>query len=260
MIVDCIDKKAQFSVDECLECARMGDPPCAFTYGILRILYNEYTPVPKRVRVTELTGCIRQAVLKRKIEFSMKPYDLFRMAKGTAIHAAIAAGQEKAPELLSEYKIELKLDNGYTLSGTLDEFDVRNGILRDYKDVAEMPRYNKPFAHHIEQVNCYKYLLEKTTKYEVKQMQIVYMDTYTAKKFAVDVIPDIDKMINEKIDKMITGLKKSAEAEPTFGWTCNYCPREIYARCRAIEFRKIAKTTKFMKLEEIEEYIKNHMV
>lgn len=258
MIIRCDIRDINIPEEECLKCARVGDPPCAFTYGILKLLYQEFQPNPKAFRVTELTQCLRQTILKRKIkEFTVKPEDLYRMGRGTAIHGAIAARQEKALELLSEYKMEIKRQT-MNLTGTLDEFDIRNGILRDYKDVAELPRINKPFKHHALQINIYKYMLEKTTEYKVKTMQIVYMDTYATRKINVSPIANIEQEVEDRLNILEKGLEKPSEVPPSIGWICSYCPKEIFCRCRAIILKMI--NVKHMKIKEIEEYIKNNLI
>jgi CRISPR/Cas system-associated exonuclease Cas4 (RecB family) len=204
------------------------------------------------IHVTDLTVCPRQKVLKRQIDYLERPENLFFKFRGTGLHLAVEFHSNK--NLLTEYDVQILLHNE-RIVGRIDEIDIKNKILRDYKTTSEFPYH--PYEAHKKQVNLYKYMYEKTHSDNIKRLELIYISMRGVKRFQVDIEnpEEIKNFIIDRIKAIHEGSKDISNSIAEFGPLCAYCPEEVKRYCRAIEIRKhletMKKTKKLPDLEEI---------
>jgi CRISPR/Cas system-associated exonuclease Cas4 (RecB family) len=246
----CPKRKGIFTIRECLECAESGENPCDYTASIIRSMIKER--MDEEIHVTDLTVCPRQKILKRKLDYLEKLENLFFKFRGTGLHLAVEFHSTK--NLLTEYDVQLPLHNE-KIVGRIDEIDIKNKILRDYKTTADFPFH--PYEAHKKQVNLYKYIYEKTHNDSIRRLELVYISMRGVKKFNVDIEDDVEikNFIINRIKAIQEGAKDIVNSLAEFGPLCSYCPEEVKRYCRAIEIRKhletMKKTKKLPDLEEI---------
>jgi CRISPR/Cas system-associated exonuclease Cas4 (RecB family) len=236
---------------ECIECAENNEiPECNYTPSIIRNMIKER--MDEHIHITDLTTCTRQKILKRKIPYTEKLDNLYFKLRGTGLHLAIEFQSTK--NLLTEFDVDINIDNE-KIVGRIDEIDIKNKILRDYKTSEEPPRH--PYLAHQKQVNLYKYCYEKQNNDEIKSLEIIYMTLKGVRKFQVNIEPreEIEKFLKDRVKAIIEGSKKITDSIAEFGPLCKYCPEEVKRYCRAIEIRKwlkeIANRKKIPSIEEI---------
>ncbi|MBI1793421.1 MAG: PD-(D/E)XK nuclease family protein [Chloroflexi bacterium] len=142
---------------ECLACAQRGAPGCPMMPAVLHDIMNsirdpEYADnMAKQAgaevgfSVTELIGCPRQHVLKKKNPYWEKPSSMYRMAFGSGYHAALAQYPSGIKEQTLTWKFTF-LGKSVLLAGTPDFIEASpNGWhIVDYKETG-----NPPFGHKV---------------------------------------------------------------------------------------------------------------
>lgn len=95
---------------------------------------KEYEYKPKRYGVTTLLKSVRQNLLQRRHdeEIEQDCADMIWALFGQAVHKVLETSNEK-DELFKEEKLTYTLENGYTISGILDLYDLALEEVSDYK-------------------------------------------------------------------------------------------------------------------------------
>ena len=105
---------------------------------------------------TELTGCLRQVVLKEKHTFWEHPQDHVARWRGTNHHAAFDR-EGPFPGIVQERRLFADYDDEdgdpFTLSGQPDWEDETLGVIEDQKTCSKIP--DEPYFSHVAQVNIY---------------------------------------------------------------------------------------------------------
>lgn len=95
---------------------------------------RDYKYIPKRYSVTSLLKPVRQILLTRRhdTEIEQDCSEMIWMLFGQAVHKCLEEAGD-SEELYKEEKLTVNLQNGYTVSGILDLYDINEGIVTDYK-------------------------------------------------------------------------------------------------------------------------------
>lgn len=111
---------------------------------------------------TSLTAkCSRQQSIQRQVDYSEDLDGMWASFRGTMFHGQLE--QHVQPGALEEARLFVTID-GIQLSGSPDLWDPLMGVLYDYKFCKEVPRWNKPWGDHIEQLNINRWLVDHAEK------------------------------------------------------------------------------------------------
>jgi hypothetical protein len=161
------DEPITFS--ECQTCAEKGAPGCPMVPAIIHniasgIRDSDYANILAKENgadigfsATELVGCPRQHVLKKKHPFREKPSAMYRMSFGSGYHAALS----EYPNGIKEQRLIWKFDylgRKVLLVGTPDivELTPSGWLISDYKVTANPPFGRKvPICVHCD-LDLYK--------------------------------------------------------------------------------------------------------
>lgn len=123
---------------------------------------RDYTYTDKRYSVTSLLKPTRQLLLTRRhdSEIEQDCSEMIWMLFGQATHKVL---EEKgdAVELFKEEKLTVQLENGYTVSGILDLYDIDAGVVTDYKTASVWKVMLKDYEEWRKQGMMYAWLLTK---------------------------------------------------------------------------------------------------
>ncbi|MCM1533018.1 MAG: PD-(D/E)XK nuclease family protein [Ruminococcus flavefaciens] len=185
---------------------------------------SDYEATPKRYSATTLLKPIRAILLGRRHDSeidedcSEKVWALF----GQAVHYIMEHNADGASEFAEE-KLTVTLDNGYTISGKIDLYDIDKALVVDWKTASVWKWIYQDFEDWRLQGLTYAWLLRKNglpcdkvqfvailkdhSKTEAKRKAKdgyprLPVQTYS---FAVtdDDIAEIDKILRDKIDELI---------------------------------------------------------
>ena len=233
------------TIPSCLTCAAE-DAPCQFTQAVLLAMFAQEQRTG--VHVSDLLTCPRQAILRKKINYTVDPLNQWHLLRGKMAHLMLESATKginatkdieeiikKSPEVKSELTLQLNID-GTILTGTIDEYIQELGLIRDYKSVKKIPPWKYPYKHHKDQINIYSVLLEKN-KYPVKRGQIVYFDMADSKKVDCPILP-----MEERIEFIKTRMSYYTSSEADINnsvtmreWHCLFCDPEIVTECMKID-------------------------
>ena len=125
--------------------------------------------------VTELIDAPRQKqLLKRHShEMTVDCIDLIYQFDGKAVHALLEGADVPEDVGLIEHRLSVEVD-GYTVSGAIDYYDVKRGVIQDYKRVStwEVVMGIKEERH--KQLNLYAHLARENG-WTVNGLEIVYL-------------------------------------------------------------------------------------
>lgn len=100
----------------------------------VRMAEDKYEIKPKRYSVTTLLKPVREILLNRRhnAEIEQDCSDMIWLLFGKAVHAILEQYSEGASEFAEE-KLTVELENGYTVSGIIDLYDLDKAEVVDYK-------------------------------------------------------------------------------------------------------------------------------
>lgn len=239
------------TVNDCLRCAASGDPPCEFT---LSMLLSMLASEPREgIHVTSIISCPRQAILKKRVEYTVDPKMQWYAFRGSFLHLVLetAANKEDFPKdiqdimlsnptVTSELHVQLQVGES-VLVGTVDEYIESLGIIRDYKSSSKIPTWNRPYRNHQDQINIYITMLEAAKK-KVNKAQVVYFDMNTSKKIDCEIYakPERVDLIKSRIALYVQSEKDINQSVADREWACAYCPPEVVTECMKIDLRNSA--------------------
>lgn len=272
----------------CYACALGGAPGCPmFPAAIERSLAaqrpadyalqiaSRYGKIDYAFSVTEIVYCPRRYRLAQEYPYYERPSALWRMARGTAIHQFLAAGQENAeqtlvwrfsfkgkiialvgtPDLLlwdgTSYRvIDYKFTDfaprerkAFLCDGCREEVDANlvcptcGPLRRD--QVAHVTLPPKPHNSHDLQIQLYCLLVAKVLRKPVSGGQVIYL---TKKPLKIDVPFDSQATLHFLAERIKTLL--SPELPPILQvqqelWQCDYCP--LRERCELLHGGPVGK-------------------
>ena len=137
---------------------------------------DDYSKGDAYLSVTQLLNSPRIIQLRKKHwnkltqDISDRIWALF----GSAIHHVLEKGGSNKELTEKRYFTEV---NGWTISGQIDSLDLDSGILRDYKTCKAYSLMTNDDGEvkeeWVNQLNCYRYMLEEQEGIEVKALEII---------------------------------------------------------------------------------------
>lgn len=127
----------------------------------VQMAQKDYEYKPKRYGVTSLLKPVRQILLTRRHddEIEQDCADMIWALFGQAVHAVLEKYAEGS--LFKEEKLVVELENGYTVSGVIDLYDMENGIVSDYKTASVWKVMLRDYTDWRRQGLAYAWLLKK---------------------------------------------------------------------------------------------------
>lgn len=188
----------------------------------VRMAEDKYTITPKRYSVTTLLKPTREILLNRRHneEIEQDCADMIWLLFGKAVHSILEQYSTGASEF-SEEKLTVELENGYTVSGIIDLYDIDQACVVDYKTASTWKVIYKDFSDWRKQGLSYAWLLRKNG-FDCKRVVFyaILKDWNRTKakldreypqspvvKVEFDItekeLSGIDKYIRDKIDELI---------------------------------------------------------
>lgn len=123
---------------------------------------RDYEYKPQRYGVTSLLKPVRQILLQRRhdAEIEQDCADMIWALFGQAVHKVLEESSNSA-ELFKEEKLTCTLDNGYTVSGIIDLYDLENEVVSDYKTASIWKVIVGDYADWRRQGLAYAWLLKQ---------------------------------------------------------------------------------------------------
>lgn len=147
--------------DEALERARTGDLG-EFTYELVAAMLDATGGdhhAGENISTTVLTAkCFRSTYLERTEPFIENLRRMWAAFRGTMFHGRLE--QYEGPDSIAEGRYHSELPEIGAFSGSPDLVDIGRGLLYDYKFVKEVPRWDKVWPDHIEQLNINRWLVD----------------------------------------------------------------------------------------------------
>lgn len=182
---------------------------------------RDYEYKPMRYGVTSLLKPVRQILLQRRHdnEIEQDCADMIWALFGQAVHKVLEESAN-ADELFKEEKLTATLDNGYTVSGVIDLYDLEKEIVSDYKtasiwkvivgDYADWRRQGLAYAWLLKQagLNCKKVifyaLLKDWSKSEQKRKADYPTLPVQPVTFEVteEALAEIDAFLRNRIEEL----------------------------------------------------------
>jgi len=206
---------------------------------------SDNSPRSKVVRIgpSEIGDpCLRKLSYKLlEVDKTNSFSDPWPSVSGTAIHAwlADAFGKDDASDWLIEHRVTIT----ETMAGTVDLFDINNGIVIDHKCVGassmKKVKAEGPSEQQIAQIMLYGFGLQQAG-YEVKSVALafyplggmltglhVWMSDYdfTIAEKAIDRLDNLDKLLALLSVEEYPERWAAIPASPS--WLCGYCPFHI---------------------------------
>lgn len=135
-------------------------------YGLpapfVKMAESNYESKPKRYSVTTLLKPVREILLNRRHNKDLEQdvADMIWALFGQAVHHILESNSNGATEFAEE-RMEVKLDNGYTVSGIIDLYDMEQKKVVDYKTASVWKVIYKDFEDWRKQGLMYAWLLRK---------------------------------------------------------------------------------------------------
>lgn len=161
------------------------DNRCQWTYEVLTAMLQAQFAHPShadgtRISTTVLTNkCLRRLAMERTLDFTVTPESLWAAFRGTMFHAQLekwahpdSYGEArfyvddmgtKIPAILEG----LPGDVDRSFSGSPDIADPNVGLMGDYKRTKEVPRFDRMWSDHEEQLNINCWLVDNGDRVEL---------------------------------------------------------------------------------------------
>ena len=128
----------------------------------VRMAEDKYTITPKRYSVTTLLKPVREILLNRRHneEIEQDCSDMIWLLFGKAVHSILEKYSSGVSEFTEE-KLTVELENGYTVSGVVDLYDIEKKEVVDYKTASTWKVIYKDYEDWRKQGLAYAWLLRK---------------------------------------------------------------------------------------------------
>jgi len=223
--------RGKVSFVECLRCAATQRNPCPFDFALLAAMTAPLQEKVSGIRVTQLTGCLRQAVLETRHDYYDRPERCYYAFRGTMIHRILEEAQLAGAVRERRFT---RVADGLAITGQPDAVFPRARLLREYKTIRRIaPWLREPLPAHAEQVNCYAWLLQG--RFPIARAEILYLDMSGTARFVVPLRPldEVERLIVARARRIREGLgggKLPPRLGPERSALCRgYCP--FTARC-----------------------------
>jgi hypothetical protein len=233
----CEDDGRQVSFDECLACAAQ-EHPCTFPYAMLAWLVKDAQEPHDSISVTALTGCVRQAFLKRKQPYFERPSKRRSLAFGTLLHDELAKFVHAGA--VNELVVKVTTPEGIVVSGRADlAINGNRRVLADYKTAAKVMPSKLPYGSHEIQLNLYRYMLarnEAGPQMETDRLVVYYIDLSGPGKEHNGIVPFELPVWNDAraagflharaldLHTALNGGALPPKIAREDSWQCRYCP------------------------------------
>ena len=260
-------KKVSFG--ECFRCDSWSCMPRIFRLGI--ILKNQARPDEITASMI-CSQCMRKVVFEKLFPYWRAPQTAYYAARGNWIHDAVESSaradfeddtelgklvREFTDDLIIEQRYRVNLD-GETISGQIDMYEKSTKTLVDFKSfkssyngVPAVVRESRARETHVQQVQIYKYLLEKNNV-PVENIKIAYItlggvyvtgeayaftktrkgetitEEYSLEPIAVMPNEEIEEYIRPRLKQLKEGFEKKDPMilpviEKGSEWLCRFC-------------------------------------
>lgn len=234
----------------------------------VRMAESHYEIKPKRYSVTTLLKPTREILLNRRYgnEVEQDCSDMIWLLFGKAVHSILEQYSEGESEFAEE-KLSVELENGYTVSGIIDLYDIDKAEVVDYKTASVWKAIYKDYEDWRKQGLMYAWLLRKNglpcervtfyailkdwsktkakTDNEYPKLPVVKVE------FNIGDLDEIDGFIKAKIDEIIIYEDKPDEELPLCSAEDRWHDKDTFAVMK--KGRKSALRV-FNTLEEAEKY------
>lgn len=179
-----------YPVEELLDQAYHSDPKWSpWSFELLNAAIGSMEERGDNISTTALTGpCPRSTVLERKEEYIADVDKLWRAFRGTMVHYVLEDAAR--PNSIAEVRFHAPLADDEI--SCKPDLITQEGVMWDYKNVGNLPRYDSPFPSHVEQLQFNAYIVRNATKWalddndyelpfdvrgmDFKRLAILYMD------------------------------------------------------------------------------------
>lgn len=188
----------------------------------VRMAQSDYEVKPKRYSTTTLLKPVREILLKRRYDSALEQdcSEMIWLLFGQAVHHILEQYGTGENEFVEE-KLVVELENGYTVSGIIDFYDMKKAEVVDYKTASVWKVIKRDFDDWKKQGLIYAWLLrknglpcEKATFYAIlkdhtkqkAKFDSDYPDlpVYKVEYKVTDAeLDEIDEFIRDKIDELI---------------------------------------------------------
>lgn len=153
------------SLDEIREEARVADPKWSpWSYELVTAALGEIEERGTNISTTALTSpCPRSVVLERKESYVVTLDELWRAFRGTMVHYVLEDSAREGS--IAEVRFFAPIYGDEMISCKPD-LVTADGTIWDYKNTAEVPRYNYPYTGHTEQLQFNRFIIEHSVRWE----------------------------------------------------------------------------------------------
>jgi hypothetical protein len=195
---------------------------CPWTPALLQAMAGSIRAEQPNLTVTELLGCARQTVLKKQLDWHETPASAYAKFRGSMFHKAIEGSDSGA---IVEQRFTVTLPSGVVISGQPDLIYPDQHLLLDFKTTKFIPK--EPYAHHILQLNSYRYLVSAT--YEIWNLEVAYFDMSTSSRRPVPLmeLSEVEALLvrqSTAVTEGLAGLQLPERMSDDGLWQCGYCP------------------------------------
>lgn len=240
----------------------------------VKMAESDYEATPKRYSVTTLLKPVREILLRRRHdkEIEQDCSDMVWLLFGQAVHSILEKYSDGETEFAEEF-MTVELENGYTVSGKIDLYDMKSKTVVDYKTASVWKVMFKDFEDWRKQGLMYAWLLRKNGLpcEKIEFYAILKDHSKTDAKYKPDYpqnpvypvtfkvtdkdIAEIDEFINDKINELIKYEDKPDNELPLCSAEDRWNSGDKYAVMK--KGRKTALRV-LDSLEEAEEYKANN--
>lgn len=237
----------RWSLEEALQIAREETFFQGFPKALIKQLQEDERPV-QWISPSMAGGCLRQTFLRREHDYHLDPRERYAMGIGSAIHDWLSVTDDGG-HILKEVRLKYSLggEPELILSGQIDRFDIKRGVLLDYKTTNSVWRKDRPNYQYTLQQNLYVYLLRKHG-YEVNEIFLWYAVPRPKRKKVGEgeYITEVDRLVVEipiwteeeqqaALDELETNIRyimATGDLPPRYAaddedaWRCRFCPVE----------------------------------
>lgn len=157
------------SPEELLEKALYEEPTWSpYPYEVIAAALREIEDRGDGISATALVSpCPRSLILERKVEYITDLDHLWRAFRGTMVHRVLEFSSR--PASIAETRFFTKFLEDDELSCKPDL--VTRDTIYDYKNVAQVPRYDYPYASHNQQLQINRYIMNNAAAWEKEGMR-----------------------------------------------------------------------------------------
>lgn len=247
-----------YSVEECLSCAATGANPCGYPYPTLALMFRERNPDVVQCSATMFGGCAREQGIKKHVDYTLNPEQVYTRMFGSAVHFALEKGSAPAePHLQVEQRFSRKIvlldERVMIVTAALDALYSAEGStnvrIKDYKVVESITdsALMRKLAWYIPQFSIQRWILEGCGRH-VEDIELVFL-THKGKR-NINLYPDgepefpdariwslerTEEFLREKGPALLSSLESIETLAPplTEGtWKCHRC--DVLAQCTAL--------------------------